>query len=691
MKNELIHESSPYLQQHAHNPVHWQPWGPQALQLAQTTGKPLLVSIGYSACHWCHVMEKESFEDEATAAIMNRHFINVKIDREERPDLDHIFMDAVQAMTGSGGWPLNIFLTPGGKPFYGGTYFPPRKAFNRASWTDVLLSINDAWENRKTEMEEQAALLTAHLKASNNFARISDKSLPASGEPVFTKEDCRLITDNLLAAADKKEGGFGKAPKFPQTFSISCLLRAAYYLKDDTALQHAELSLNKMLNGGIYDQLGGGLSRYSTDNEWLAPHFEKMLYDNALLITVLSDAFRLTKKEQYKKAIEKTIAFLFAEMKNEAGGYYAALDADSEGEEGKFYTWTKAEVYDLLGDDAALFCEYYDVSEKGNMPAEHGVPEGKNILRVLQPWPEFAAARNPASSDAETVIRATSAKLLQVRNNRVRPGTDDKILLGWNALLITAFCNAYGATGKAEYKTAATELYDFIEEAFTAKKNNYYHTYKNGRATYPAFLDDYAYLAEACIHLQEITTDATYLYKAKAITEHVTEHFADAESGYFFFTGKDQEDLLTRKMEIHDGATPAANSVMAKNLLYLSLVFDKREWHQQAVSMIYSLKNIITKQPGSFGIWTSAAMDIAAGINEIAVIGTGMMPLLKKVLPGYLPNKIMQASTGASDMPLLSGKQNFDKTCIYLCRNFECQLPVNTADELFQAAEMQLF
>ncbi len=689
MQNELIHESSPYLLQHAHNPVHWQAWGSEALQLAKSSGKPILVSIGYSACHWCHVMEKESFEDEVTAELMNNHFINIKIDREERPDLDHIYMDAVQAMTGSGGWPLNVFLTPEGKPFYGGTYFPPRKAFNRASWTDVLLNIRDAWENRRAEMEEQAELLTTHLKESNNFNKVRQMIDLEDGEPVFTKADCRTITDSLLATADKTEGGFGKAPKFPQTFSINCLLQAAYFLKDEKALQHAELSLTKMLYGGIYDQLGGGLSRYSTDNEWLAPHFEKMLYDNALFVTVLSNAYRLTKKELYKQGIEQTCDFLFIEMKNENGGYYAALDADSEGEEGKFYIWNKKEIINILGEEAEIFCDYYDVSEKGNFPAEHGF--GMNILRVLKPIEQIATARNIPMSEAQRIIKISSEKLLAARNHRVRPGTDDKILMGWNALLVTAFCNAYGATGHNKYKTAATDLFEFIQHAFTSGEEKYFHTYKNGTGKYPAFLDDYVYLAEACIQLQEITANEVYLYKAKSITEFVIGHFADTESGYFFFTGKYQKDAITRKIEIYDGATPSANSVMAKNLLYLSLIFDKRDWHQDAVAMISSLKNIITKQPGSFGVWTAAAMNLAAGINEIAVIGTDMMPLLKKLLPGYLPNKILQGSEQVSDLPLLKGKQIFEKTYIYLCRNFECQQPVNSAEDLFQAAGKQVF
>ena len=684
MKNELIHETSPYLLQHAHNPVHWQPWGLQALQLAKELNKPILVSIGYSACHWCHVMERESFEDEATALIMNEHYINVKIDREERPDLDHIYMDAVQAMTGSGGWPLNVFLTPEGKPFYGGTYFPPVKAFNRASWKDVLVSINDAWLNRKSEMEEQAETLIAHLKKSNNFGQVKNTLTIEESKPVFTKEDCIQITENLLAAADHTEGGFGKAPKFPQTFSINCLLQSAYFLGDTKALQHAELSLNKMINGGIYDQLAGGLCRYSTDIEWLAPHFEKMLYDNALFIIVLSNAYLFTKNEVYKKTIEQTCDFIFSEMKNETGGYYSALDADSEGVEGKFYVWDKDETDMILGEDAPLFNTYYNITTEGNW-------EGKNILCKLHPLLDIALKYNLTQSKAEQILKNCCEKLLAERNKRIRPGTDDKILLGWNALLITALCKAFSAVQNEKYKIAAIELFKFAEKAFESKNGSYFHTYKNGYAKYPAFLDDYAYLTEACIHLQEITADESYLNKAKIFTEYVLENFPDSESGFYFFTEKNQQDVIVRKVELYDGATPSANAVMTSNLLYLSLTFDKRNWHNKALEQLTFLKTIITKYPGSFGIWAATVMNMAAGINEIAIVGSDMIPLLRKTLHKYIPNKIIQAATGNSDMPLLREKYNFHKTSIYLCRNFECAEPAGDISELDKHLKLNMF
>jgi len=684
MKNELPHESSPYLLQHAHNPVHWQPWGKAALQLAKEFDKPILVSIGYSACHWCHVMERESFEIEATAAIMNEHFINIKIDREERPDIDHIYMDAVQAMTGSGGWPLNVFLTPDGKPFYGGTYFPPLKAFNRPSWTDILLSLSDAWRNRRDEMEEQAEKLIDHLKKSNNLGLIKNSVISEEPATGITKEECITIKNNLLATADVVEGGFGKAPKFPQTFSINCLLQCAYFLNDEKALAHAELSLTKMLNGGIYDQLAGGLCRYSTDDEWLAPHFEKMLYDNALFITALSNAYLLTKNVIYKNAVENVCDFIFKEMKNKEGGYYAAIDADSEGVEGKFYVWDKNEIENILESDAAFFNVYFDVSEEGNW-------ENKNILRILKPLSSVAKEFKIDLNAAEEIINRSKNKLLDERKKRIRPNTDDKILLSWNALLITSFCKAFAVLQDEKYKVAAIDLYNFIKEKYQDKNGSYYHTYKNGIAKYPAFLDDYTYFVEACIHLQEITSDEKYLYKAQKITSYIFQNFEDQQSDFFFFTTKLQDDVVLRKIEIYDGATPSANSIMAQNLIYLSLVFNNREWHQKALAMIDSLKAVITKHPGSFGIWASTSLNIAAGFNQITITGNAIRPAINKMLLEYLPNKILQPSFNISNMILSQDKLILKELSIYLCRNFACSTPLKNIEELMSEIQLQIF
>ena len=424
--NHLIKETSPYLLQHVHNPVEWYPWGNEALQKAKDNDKPILVSIGYSACHWCHVMEKESFENEETAKLMNEYFINIKIDREERPDLDHIYMDAVQAIAGSGGWPLNVFLTPDCKPFFGGTYFPPENAFNRPSWKEVLTGVHRLFIEKRQEVEAQAVELTRHIGQTN----VSTQNLFTieAEEEIFTWQQTKTIFENIMKQADKKWGGFGNAPKFPQSFTIKYLLRYYHYTKNEEALTRACLSLDKMIYGGIYDQMGGGFARYSTDEEWLAPHFEKMLYDNALLISVLCDAYQLTGNLLYKVSVDQTIDFIKRELMNEDSGFYSALDADSEGKEGKYYVWNFDEIQEILGEDARLFCQYYDVSPEGNW-------EHTNILRVLVPLSDFARKKNIDEGELEKLLKQFSSKLFQQRSRRVRPQTDDKILLGWNALM----------------------------------------------------------------------------------------------------------------------------------------------------------------------------------------------------------------------------------------------------------------
>ena len=427
--NRLLHESSPYLLQHAHNPVDWYPWGEEALEKAKTEDKLILISIGYSACHWCHVMEKESFENEAVAQLMNEHFVNIKIDREERPDLDHIYMDAVQLMTGSGGWPLNVFLTPSAKPFYGGTYFPPVRAYNRASWSEVLTRISTAWKTRKQEIIEQSESLTDHLAKNSAFNRTTE----GLGEAVqFSKTQADEMFEQIMKTADTEWGGFGAAPKFPQTFTLRYLLQYHYFTGNETALKQAILSVDKMLEGGIYDQVGGGLARYSTDREWLAPHFEKMLYDNALFVILLCDIYSLTGEMAYAKAIRRTLDFILREMHHPEDGFYAAIDADSEGEEGRYYVWDKAEVDGILGDASPEFCRYFDISGNGNW-------EGKNILRILKKAGDFAVENGLSETDLEDRLRAGLKKLMEVRDRRVRPSLDDKILLGWNAMMITAF------------------------------------------------------------------------------------------------------------------------------------------------------------------------------------------------------------------------------------------------------------
>jgi uncharacterized protein len=669
--NQLIHETSPYLLQHAHNPVNWYPWSEEALRKAVTEDKPILVSIGYSACHWCHVMERESFEDEATAAVMNEGFINIKIDREERPDLDHIYMDAVQAMTGSGGWPLNVFLTPAGKPFYGGTYFPPQKAFNRPSWVDVLNGVTQAFRERRHEIEAQAENLTDHLLQANSFGV---QKVP--GEEVFTPEKMDEAFANIMNNADKEWGGFGKAPKFPQTFTIQFLLRYHHVTGNKEALKQALLSLDKMIEGGIYDQVGGGFARYSTDTEWLAPHFEKMLYDNALLISVLSEALQLTGKQEYKEVIDETIEFLQREMMHGNKGFYAALDADSEGEEGKFYVWSEKEIDELLGGYAFTFKAYFDISAKGNW-------EGKNIPRRLVWTEQFADDFKMTVPELKATLAKGKKILLEARNKRVRPGLDDKIILGWNALLNTSLSKAFAATGKEAYRQLAVGNMQFMLEAFRDKAGDaFHHTWKNGQAKYPAFLDDYAYLVQALLQLQEITGDTAWLDEAGRVTDFVIGQFSEPDTGFFFYTREGQADIIVRKKEVYDGAVPSGNAVMAVNLHQLGLLLDRKEWGQRAMDMAASLGKAIIKYPTSFGVWAGLLQEIAAGTHEIAVLGENYDPVLKEILAEYIPHRVLMASNKAGDHPLLLGKQVYTKTGIWLCYKYSCQAPVETTGEL---------
>jgi uncharacterized protein YyaL (SSP411 family) len=675
--NKLAQETSPYLLQHAHNPVDWHPWGEEALNKAKQEDKPILVSIGYAACHWCHVMEKESFEDEQTAEIMNEYFVNIKIDREERPDLDHIYMDAVQAMTGSGGWPLNVFLTPDGRPFYGGTYFPPKAIHNRASWAE-----------KRADIDQQATNLTGHIVQSNSFGQQAIAG-NISIDTLFTQEVVDAMFKNIMGSADKEDGGFGNAPKFPQTFTIGYLLRYYHITKNDQALQQATLSLDKMIQGGLYDHLGGGFARYSTDKEWLVPHFEKMLYDNALLVMALCDAYQLTQKPLYKQAVEETLAFVEREMyslnslpidregRGEAA-FYSALDADSEGVEGKFYVWQKAEIEEILQQDAAIFCEFYDVTERGNW-------EHTNILNIRKPLEAFAVEKNIPVQTLREQLQSSREKLLQHRNGRIRPLLDDKVLLGWNALMNSAYSRAYSVFGNPQYEQVARENMDFIWKRFTQNGLIFFHTYKKEVARYPAFLDDYAYLIQALIHLQEISGNADYLYKAKSLTEWVIEQFSEEDTGYFFYTHKGQQDVIVRKKEVYDGAVPSGNAIMAFNLQYIGVVFDITGWRERAIKMCAGLQQAVHRYPGSFGVWASMILSIVGGIAEIAIIGKDAELVRRELLGHFIPFRVMQsAPQAASDLPLLAGKPSSPDTQIYLCKNYQCSAPVAKVSDLIR-------
>lgn len=668
--NALIHETSPYLLQHAHNPVQWHPWGEEALTKAKKENKPILVSIGYAACHWCHVMEKESFEDEATAKIMNDWFVCIKIDREERPDLDQIYMDAVQAMNGNGGWPLNVFLTNELKPFYGGTYFPPQTLYNRMGWKDLLATIHDAFENRSETVELQANNLVEHLRNANAIGT------PRSNPGLISQEHLRFTEEELLQSADKEWGGFGKAPKFPQTFAIQYLLRQYHFEQHIDALQQAQLTLDKMIQGGIYDQLGGGFSRYSTDKEWQAPHFEKMLYDNALLVSTLCEAFQITGEKRYKETVEQIIAFIAREMTHPGGGFYSSLDADSEGVEGKYYTWSLAEIEDILGSDAAIFAKVYDVWHDGNW-------EKTNILWQTQSLEKRALELHIPLEELKSQLAICREKLFAVRQKRIRPMTDDKIILSWNALMITALCDAYAALGDVSYLGMAENAMLFLEKNLSTP-THWQHVWKDGKSIIGAFLDDYATLIQAYIRLQEVTGKTVYLSRAIHLAEYVLTHFSSL-STLFFYTPKEQKDIILRKKEIYDSPTPSGNALMASNLFYLSKALDKKKWGEKATSMLLSVGGGMVHYPTSFGVWTLLLQQMVHGLKEIAIVGNNFAHILIDVNKLYIPNKIILSSADNNPLfPLLQDRMVKDKTLLYVCENYSCQQPVESVNDFMK-------
>ena len=658
--NDLSKETSPYLLQHAHNPVQWKPWSDTLFATATAADKPILLSIGYAACHWCHVMERESFEDEAVADYMNTHFINIKVDREERPDIDHIYMDALQAMTGSGGWPLNIFLLPNGQPFYGGTYFPPNAMQNRASWMDVLKGVHAAFDSNREKLVEQATHLTAHLLQSNIKAQQSQAS-----EVIATTEEFQMIAQRILQNADTQWGGFGAAPKFPQTFSIQVLFRNYFQNKDQASIVHAIRSIDKMIQGGIYDHVGGGFSRYSVDAMWQAPHFEKMLYDNALILGTLAEAYQITKKPIYQDVIHATFTFLQRELFNGSGGYYAALDADSEGVEGKFYTWSFDELKVIITPEIFdAFIAYYQVTPNGNW-------EHTNIL-----W-----TQNELEKEWEPAWQNELKKLFDARAVRVRPALDHKVILGWNAMLIVGFCKMNAATGNHLYKKAAIECMDWLESnLYHADENYFYHSIANGIPKAQAFLDDYANLIQAYIQLQEMTGDTSYLFKAKKWMDYVLIHFIDEDGLYFYYTASYQKDVIIRKKESYDGAQPSGNALICSSLFYLGQVFDLTEWRKQAEKMIHSIRPSLLQYPSSFGFWAQSFYQMSTGMIELVGVGPSVYESLPALNAAFVPNSIRLMSQVQEDsIPLLKGKQGIDNQ-FFICKNNSCSAPMTSVE-----------
>jgi uncharacterized protein len=714
--NLLQYETSPYLLQHAHNPVHWYAWKPAAFAKAKALDKPILVSIGYSTCHWCHVMERESFENEQIAAYMNENFVCIKVDREERPDVDQIYMEACQILTGSGGWPLNCFMTPDGKPFYAGTYFPPRPAHQRPSWIQLLQHLNNIWQNKREIAEEQADKLLKNIEHNDGvfIQKKDNKGLDLSSKNPFTPQLLENILYKMRDNFDRVDGGFGGVPKFPSTMGIRFLLHYAYFANNkmvrneepsavhhppsavhrppsmagsEEALEHAFLSLDKMIMGGIYDQLGGGFARYATDRAWLAPHFEKMLYDNALLVTVISDAYKFLKdhpdlhparKILYEETLIETLRYVEREMTHSDGGFYSAQDADTEGEEGKFFVWSKLEVEAILGADADLFCEFYDVTENGNW-------EEKNILRRLEFFESFAQKKGMKVSLLKNLLKNNRDELFRRRKNRASPGLDDKILLSWNALMATAYAHAYTALGKEEYFTTAVKNIEFCLEKFKSKANiagetEYFtllHTYKDGQAQYDAFLEDYAFFIQALIEIYQITFNLKYLTIAGKYVEHVLSYFYDDANGLFFFTGTNQTDIITRRRDIYDNATPSGNSTMVHNLQQLGVLLDKSEWLEKADKMLLAVLETVERYPLSFERWAMAMLYKTHPMLEIAVVGDNAKYKALSIMGQFLPNKVVVASKIETDvLPLLKGKDANDDAYIYVCQDFVCQRPV---------------
>lgn len=666
--NQLQYETSPYLLQHQHNPVNWYAWKPEVLARAQAEHKPILVSIGYSTCHWCHVMERESFENETVAAVMNEHFICIKVDREERPDVDQIYMEACQAMTGQGGWPLNCFLLPDGRPFFAGTYFPPQAAHGRPSWMQVLERLSHAFHHRYEDVERQAVQLVEILEGSGeqfiNRAATELESVQIL-HPVLADNIFYHLKDRF----DEVDGGFGGAPKFPGTMNLRYLLHYAHFTNSDAARQHALFSINRMIGGGIYDQLGGGFARYTVDKAWLVPHFEKMLYDNALIISLLTDAYLLTQDSLYRDTIEETLAFIQRSMQSESGGFYAAFDADSEGVEGKFYVWDKAEIMGLLGDEATLFCQYYGVTEAGNW-------EHKNILWRAQDYATFAEVHGIEETVLRDQLKRNRRTLLEARQDRVPPGLDDKILLDWNALMCSAFAQAALALDSAAYAVVAQENLHFLLTNFVQADGHFHHTYKEGKTQYAAFLNDYAYLIAAILDVYALTFDTELLAKAKTITDFVLEHFLDEAAKMFYFTAVDSE-LIVRKKEVYDSAVPSGNSTMVRNLQRLGLLLDEERYRTLARQMLQALADTVTRHPSSFGRWAMGMLYEAYPTQEIAIVGKDALKKARSIQRQFVPNYVLMiGADGDERYPLLAGKKVMDKTMIYICENYACQRPV---------------
>ncbi|MBL0310837.1 MAG: thioredoxin domain-containing protein [Bacteroidetes bacterium] len=654
--NELIHETSPYLLQHAHNPVDWMPWNEQTLQKAKNENKLLIISIGYSACHWCHVMEHESFEDTTVAKLMNEHFVSIKVDREERPDVDQIYMDAAQLLTGGGGWPLNAIALPDGRPIYAGTYFPNEK------WKQVLHYFADYWQNKRGEALQRAEQITQGIKGMDGFAL--DSNTPA----IFSPNDRSMIFDRLDAGMDYDLGGRKGAPKFPMPITYQYLLQNYYYTGNPKALKAVTATLDGMMNGGIYDQLGGGFARYSVDERWEIPHFEKMLYDNAQLVSLYAEAYRLTKNERYKEVVYETLDFVERELSDSSGGFYSALDADSEGEEGKFYVWSYEELKQILGIDFEDFKKVFRISPGGNFEGRKN-----NLVRIenSELKPEIVAQN----------LKKWKEKLLKERGKRIRPALDDKILTSWNALMLMGYTNAYESFSDQKFLDRALVLASFLRDKMLQPDGSIRRNYKNGKTSINGFLDDYSFTIQAFIALYEVTFDEQWLLLANEMSEYVIQHFYNIQTGLFFYTSISDAPLIARKTETSDNVIPASNSSMANALYRLGLIDDREDYIQKAEKAISKVKDNMLTHPAYYANWAILMDYLMEEPFEVAIVGKDAKELKQTLQQHFLPHAVFLGSTSQSNLPLLKDKMKNDGTYIYVCRNKTCKLPVKTVEE----------
>ncbi len=677
MPNRLANETSPYLLQHANNPVDWYPWGEEALARAKAEDKPILLSIGYSACHWCHVMERESFENEETASLMNERFVNIKVDREERPDLDAVYMEAVQMMTGSGGWPMTVFLTPEGKPFYGGTYFPPVDYSNLPGFPRLVTAISDAYRDQRGQIEETTKQITEKMGQTNQLTK---------SNTLLTVDILHTAYNNLATSFDYQNGGVGMAPKFPQPMALELLLRYNHHGFSERALEMVSLTLDNMAQGGIYDQIGGGFHRYSTDAYWLVPHFEKMLYDNAQLARLYLHAYLVTGRPMYRRITEETLNYVLREMTDPLGGFYSAQDADSEGEEGKFFVWTPQEIQAVLGEeDGSLIGGYFGLTEAGNF-------EGKTILNVPQELTSFAEELGLDLEQLEAKIERAKVSLRDVREERIHPLLDDKVLASWNGLMLRAFAEAAAALNNEKYLNAAIANAEFLVNTMKPD-GRLLRTYRGGQAKLLGYLEDYAFVADGLLALYEATFQQRWLDEAVSLADSMVELFWDENAGAFYDTGIDHESLVVRPRDVFDNAQPCGGSVASDLLLRLAVITGNQEYTVKATTPLRALHDLMGKAPAGTGHWLAALDFHISSPKELAVIGPRENPatrlLLDTINGRYLPNKVVVGAEGAlgesTQIPLLQDRGMVDgKPAAYVCQNYVCQLPVTEPEALAQ-------